>query len=408
MPKIFISYRRDDSGYVADSIYKSLCGAFGDDSLFFDVDGIPPGVNWKRHLRESIESCSLMVVIIGRDWLDMRETAMGERRLDQAVDFVRFEIETALRRGIPVIPLFLDGLTSIPVDHLPKSIQGLADYHGIQVRRLPDFDVDMTRLHRAIEQLLAVMNTVTPINFAVARDCAAASPFAHPSSVDIMPPPFAWIEIPDKGYSIAKYPTTNAQFAQFLEAGGYHERKWWTMEGWELREQRGWTEPRHWNDSNFNDPTQPVVGVTWYEAVAFCFWLSDLGVERIALPTEDQWQYAAQGDDNRIYPWGSNWESTRCNNQVDTVSTRTTIVTKFEHRGTSPFGVVDMVGNAWEWCLTDATTSNNNPHAVVEFRVLRGGSFRASQKTMMTTFFSHNGVPYYFHDDVGFRIARTL
>ena len=66
-----------------------------------------------------------------------------------------------------------------------------------------------------------------------------------------------------------------------------------------------WSEPRFWNDSQWNGAQHPVVGVSWYEAVAFCLWLSDVTGERIMLPTEDQWQYAAQGDDGRTYPWGN-------------------------------------------------------------------------------------------------------
>src|SRR5690606_27537076 len=83
------------------------------------------------------------------------------------------------------------------------------------------------------------------------------------SSLDLMPGPFEWIEIPGKRYSIAKYPVTNAQYAQFIAAGGYEEKHWWTIEGWEARElgweynsklneeipiRSPWTQPLYWRD----------------------------------------------------------------------------------------------------------------------------------------------------------------
>src|SRR5690606_28098079 len=123
---------------------------------------------------------------------------------------------------------------------------------------------------------------------------------AKPTSLSLMSDPFDWNEIPKKGYSIAKYPVTNAQFAKFIDAGGYNTERWWTTEGWQKRAEgwhyddgwkasgTPWTEPRYWNDSKWNGATQPVVGVSWFEAVAFCLWLSETTGEKIMLPTEEQ------------------------------------------------------------------------------------------------------------------------
>lgn len=214
---------------------------------------------------------------------------------------------------------------------------------------------------------------------------------AKPTSLTLMPAPFDWIEIPKKGYRIAKYPVTNAQFATFIEAGGYKQQKWWTQAGWEAKakgwarnsskstwEETGtaWTQPRYWTDSQWNGAEQPVVGVSWYEAVAFCLWLSDVTGENIMLPTEDQWQYAAQGDDGRDYPWGNDWDCKRCNNSVKPCNSNvTTPVRQYEGKGDSPFGVVDMAGNVWEWCLTDYNNKTNDMNSYAAYRVLRGGSW---------------------------------
>jgi formylglycine-generating enzyme required for sulfatase activity len=212
---------------------------------------------------------------------------------------------------------------------------------------------------------------------------------SKPRSADLLPAPFAWIEIPKKGYSITKYPVTNAQFAKFIDAGGYNQQKWWTAAGWDLRTKgwswdgskwvetnKPWIEPLYWRDGTWNGAEQPVVGVSWYEAVAFCLWLSDVTGERIMLPTKEQWQYAAQGADTRAYPWGEQWDSTRCNNNADKKGIgKTTPVQQYEDKGDSPFGVVDMAGNVWEWCLTDYHENTNNINEVAIYRILYGGSW---------------------------------
>lgn len=202
------------------------------------------------------------------------------------------------------------------------------------------------------------------------------SPVSSSRSAALLPAPFAWVPIPGKGYSIAKYPLTNAQYKLFVDAGGYQQPKWWTKAGWKQRKSEKWTEPRYWKDSQWNGAEQPVVGVSWYEAVAFCLWLSEASGEKIMLPTEDQWQYAAQGDDGRAFPWGNDWDGARCNNNVDSKGIgKTTPVRTYEGKGDSPFGVVDMAGNVSEWCLTDYEAKTIDIHSDAHLRVLRGGSW---------------------------------
>jgi len=250
---------------------------------------------------------------------------------------------------------------------------------------------------------------------------------ARPRVEDILPGPFAWIEIPRRkivlrygnflslekvevefqSYAIAKYPVTNAQFAKFIEAGGYHERKWWTEAGWKKREEEGWAKPRYWNNSKWNGADQPVVGVSWFEAVTFCLWLSDVTDEKIMLPTEEQWQYAAQGDDGRDYPWGNNWDWERCNNSVRYESECTTPVTYYEGKGDSYFGVVDMAGNVWEWCLTDHNNKTNDVNSSAHSRVLRGGSWYQNGGLFLCSFFRHPRAPYVRDTMTGFRLARS-
>ncbi len=151
-------------------------------------------------------------------------------------------------------------------------------------------------------------------------------------------------------FALSRYPVTNTQFGEFITAGGYTDNRWWCAHGRALRQKERWTESRYWHGRDWNAPDCPIVGISWYEALAYCRWLSQETGQTITLPTEQQWQRAAQGDDGRYYPWGNmEPEATHCNwhRQVD----ETTPVTQYPH-GASPFGVMDMCGNVWEWCLT--------------------------------------------------------
>jgi len=240
------------------------------------------------------------------------------------------------------------------------------------------------------------------------------------SARDILPKPFAWVEIPEgkvtligatlavlpsgktrtynvPTFSIAKYPTTNTQYAKFMEAGGYTERKWWKRhfggmhnQGrpvWSNEERdwvpgtQSWLEPTEWHNSQLNQPDHPVVGISWYEADAFCHWLSEITGEPIALPNEVQWQRAAQGDTDWAYPWGETFDEARCYN----VPNSTCAVTEYEGKGDSPFGVVDMAGNVNEWCDSES--------------VIRGKG-----KINMC---GQRGNPFVAKPEIGFRIARV-
>ena len=231
---------------------------------------------------------------------------------------------------------------------------------------------------------------------------------ARKRSVELLPAPFGWIEIPKKGYSIAKYPLTNAQFAPFMEAGGYTQDRWWTKAGIEARTKENWTEPRYWQDSRWNQPEHPVVGVSWFEAVAYCLWLSEVTGEKIMLPTENQWQYAAQGTDGRDYPWGKNWDTSRCNNDVDSKGIgKTTPVRQYEGKGDSPFGVVDMSGNVWEWCLTDYDNKTNEINSNTKYRVLRGGSWNNFDPDFFRCDYRNRNDPDYGNYGRGFRLSLS-
>src|SRR5437588_827505 len=120
MPRIFISYRRDDAIAMAGRIYDRLQQHFGCDSTFFDVDTIPFGVDFRQHIKDAVTNCDILLALIGTSWLGINQD--GKRRIDSPGDFVRLEIEAALAKEIPVIPVLI-GRTVMPTeDELPPAL----------------------------------------------------------------------------------------------------------------------------------------------------------------------------------------------------------------------------------------------------------------------------------------------
>jgi formylglycine-generating enzyme required for sulfatase activity len=252
----------------------------------------------------------------------------------------------------------------------------------------------------------------------------------RPTSQSLMPAPFEWAYIPSgtvwlhfradaqypqshtlPAYDISKYPITNAQFATFVAAKGYDNPDWWTEHGWQARQAYDWTQPLLREDARWNGADLPVVGVSWHEAVAFCKWLSAMTGEAIHLPSEAQWQRAAQAlpdgtDSERLYPWGDEWDSAACNNSVTHESQHTTPVTQFP-QGASPCGVWDLCGNVWEWCV-DRDTFSEGDHSAADTQMMRGAYWSNDNPDYFAvTYPNWNQV-----DDrdnyVGFRVVRTL
>jgi hypothetical protein len=145
--QIFICYRRDDSGWVTGRIYDRLVQRFGEDAVFKDIDSIPLGRNFRHYINSVIKACSVVVVVIGDRWLE-------KGRINEPDDYVRIEIESALKRDMPVIPLLVQNATMPAKDALPKSLQELCDRNGIPINNDPHFHVDMNRLIKSLETIL--------------------------------------------------------------------------------------------------------------------------------------------------------------------------------------------------------------------------------------------------------------
>ena len=202
-----------------------------------------------------------------------------------------------------------------------------------------------------------------------------------------------------KPFEIGKYPVTNQWYEEFIRAGGYENKEYWTNEGKKWLEKNKIKEPQYWNDRTWKCPNAPVIGVSWYEAYAFTRWLttqSNDGYE-YRLLNEKEWEASASGFEGRIYPWGNDWDKNRCNNN-ETGIDKTSTVGIFKD-GNTPEGVTDLSGNLWEW-TSSRYDENKDP------RVLRGGSWRTHGLNCRCAnrYWGNPGRRYY---NIGFRCART-
>ncbi len=200
--------------------------------------------------------------------------------------------------------------------------------------------------------------------------------------------PAQTIDLP--AFEIDKFEVTNDDFALFVDATGYQT----------FAEVQGASQ--NWRYYAEGKGNHPVVKVTWNDAVAFCEWAGK------RLPTEQEWEKAARGDDGRSYPWGNDFDATLANVK-DTGIRGTTAVGSFPG-GASPYGVEDIAGNVWEWTATwfkaypNSTTYNS--YFGERFRVTRGGAW--FEEAPQVTVFNRNAADPEItaNDDVGFRCVR--
>jgi TIR domain len=130
LSKIFINYRRSDEPGFVRALFSLLAEAFSAEQLFIDVDDIPPGEDFVLKLESQVAQCDVMLVVIGKSWLDATGEH-GNRRLDDPNDFVRIEIEAALKQGKRVIPVLVHGARMPRPDELPESLRQLATRNAV-------------------------------------------------------------------------------------------------------------------------------------------------------------------------------------------------------------------------------------------------------------------------------------
>jgi formylglycine-generating enzyme required for sulfatase activity len=199
--------------------------------------------------------------------------------------------------------------------------------------------------------------------------------------------------LPD--FQIGRYPVTNFEYRAFVRDSGVNP-------------------PPHWEGSDYPEALgdHPVVHVTWYEARAYCEWLSEKTGRAYRLPTEAEWEKAARGPDGQRWPWGNEWDTSHCNSRESDLR-QTTPPGQYSPQGDSPYGAADMAGNVWEWChslfwpyayLND--DGREDSHSPAE-RALRGGAF-SNRSGSVRCAFRYRHLPHSHDKDIGFRVALSF
>lgn len=208
-------------------------------------------------------------------------------------------------------------------------------------------------------------------------------------------------------FKIGRYPVTNYQYNRFVDDKGYDREKiWWTCRPEAVKEilevREDWpTKPYLWKDPTWGKNTQPVVGISWYEACAYCDWLNQtkqkfqIGENEVArLPTAAEWEFAARGTAERTYPWGKNFDPKKLNSAESELN-QTSPVHMYREGRTPDTGIYDMAGNVWEW-----TNTNYEDWG----RVLKGGAYYSDKDNCKAS--AADGVnPSYRYNEIGCRVV---
>lgn len=391
---VFLSYSRQNIT-IMQRVAQDLRAA---GLLVWTDQGIEPGTSsWQRAIESAIFDSSCMVCIL------TPESAQSE--------WVREELNFARTQSKPIYLLLAKG------DQTNAVPFGFSRAQWADIRDTVNYRNTMLRLIKTIRQrfMAAERITATP----TLMQTSVLHPVA-PSVEAVLPEPFGWAEVSGGETNIedmqhrvpqfymARYPITNAQFQVFVDAdGGYRQDRWWdysaAARNWRMDHSRAITPAYPGEDL-------PRTLVSWYEAMAFCFWLQSILQDElpegaiISLPTEIQWQRAAQGSSSRDYPWGNFFDKTRCNTLKSDIGEPTT-VTQYP-TGVSPFGIYDMVGNVGEWCVNiwgrfDHDIDGDQP------RALRGGGWDVS-RTMARIISRDYAEAERQLFSVGFRICLNL
>ena len=335
--KIFISYRRADSTYQIGRIKDRLIAAFGDQSVFRDLDDIPAGVDFRTVLEKETNGCNVMLVMIGPYWAGITDS-MGNKRLFDPGDYTRIEVETGLRRlgenKVTVIPVLLMNATMPSPQELPESLDQLTYQNAISIRNDPDFNNDMERLIRDIRRSRGYAEEdLATESFEPKTIYIAEGPFwmGSPAGEGIPSHETPQHEVFLPAYRIGKFPVKNSEYEEFIIRTKIR-----------VSPSMGWDGQRV--QSGFED--HPVTGVTWFEALAYCQWLSETTGRKYSLPNEAQWEKACRGGNRSTYPWGDELEPNRSNQGCEALAPVNA------YPAQNDFGCFDFVGNIRQWTCT--------------------------------------------------------
>ena len=417
--RVFLCHASQDKPAVRE-LYKRLAAEKWIEP-WFDEESLLPGQDFDVEIYKATRDADAIIVCLSK--VSVVKEGYLNKEIRRALDIADEKPEGA----IYVIPLRLD-------DCKP-SFERLRQLHWV--------DYFTPNAHEKLVKSLQVRADALKIEIG-----EASADVSETNSRDVDLDLYRFIQIPATkkvpySFSIGKYPVTNAQYERFLNAPDFTNPVYWldfpkfdvkcrNTGNWRtqgldwLQEQlkKSKTEskvllPRQWDDKNFgkSNPNHPVVGISWYEASAYCEWLfqnwnilseskanSSLKPHAIRLPLETEWVTAAGGEEPEgRYPWDETGKETtslkevlRRSNINDNEIGHTTSVNVYT-LGKSPFGVMDMAGNVWEWQVNYRNEKEN-------WLGLRGGSWTRNHSYARVAI-SHYHPAYNWYFGIGFRVA---
>jgi len=432
-PRIFLSYARPDEEKV-NKLYQKLSEAGF--KPWMDRKDILPGENWQLKIQKAIRESDFFLACLTGNSVDKRGFLQRENRyaldiwqelLDSDIYIIPVRLEECevpeSLRGFQYVDIFEeDGWTrlvkALQVGMARRASTSEAIKGEIRKPALREPSLDLRKptplANRRIMVLIVVVAvlTISALMFFKLfqpRKVVSTKPSEQSTKIDttIITTPSREIPKPketkimpsDKreaierlvlvarpeadggNFYIGKYEVTNQEYMEFVR-------------------ERSYRSPKFANNPNFNQLTQPVVGVSWYDAVAYCNWLSQNDDEiSYALPTEEEWKLAAYGTGQREYPWGEAPPSALLAN-FDNPTGKPARVASYPN-GATPEGVFNMGGNVWEWCNTWTDFTQYD-------RVIRGGSWKSTADLMRLALRAGERPDNNHRNDVGFRVIRAL
>jgi formylglycine-generating enzyme required for sulfatase activity len=468
--KVFISYRREDSGFAARGVHDRLEREFGRDSLFMDVDAIPLGMDFVEVLSTEVAKCDVLLAIIGSNWVEALDEE-GNRRLDSEHDFVRIEIAAALRRNIPVIPIVLEGTRVPKAERLPDDLKALARRQGLDVSHA-SFRTDMDRLVHALRQMSSrsvgpaaarqeEQGTASRPDRRVARSredelraqgrVKVDAPIVHgapdgwfmpgagkqewfkdhglgpemlvvPAGEFIMGSSPSEIAALKKEYSSNWFDCEGPQRIVKFKAPFSVGRFAVTFDEWDACVSDGGCEGYRPGDHGWGRGSRPVINASWDDAQAYVAWLSRKTGKAYRLLSEAEWEYAARAGTTTVFWWGDRISTAQANYDGNYTfrggakgeyRVMTIPVDSFEP---NPWGLYNVHGNVSEWVEdawhADYSGAPKDGSAWLQSgdasrRVVRGGSWSIIPQNLRAA----NRARYSTvsrDGSFGFRVARTL
>ena len=389
---VFLCYARKDEDFVLKlAANLKQRGA----PIWLDQWDIPPSADWDLTIDDALYDCARFLIVLS-------PAAVGSRE-------VRGELRTALDENKPIVPVLYQKCR-IPrqlklIQHVDFTSSGPDDetFLGQVLRAL---DVPVPETSEVSETSEVLLRPPAPQLFEPEMILIPAGKFLMGSDPSVdeyardREQPQHTLYLPD--YHLAKTPVTQAQYAAFVQSTGHHVPS----------RSESWAEPYNWSGATppKGKENHPVVLVNWHDAVAYCNWLAEITGKAYRLPSEAEWEKGARGTDGRIYPWGDRWDAKRCNSREGGKDATTSVGTY--PQGASPYNLLDMAGNVWEWTRS---VYKNYPYVPEDgregleggdSRVLRGGSWNYHQDLARCSFRGRY-LPDSRFNFRGFRVAAS-